>query len=381
MFDQTARNICLFAAGLTFLTAFGQFALPRKRVHNLVTAVVMLISGLYLISIGLGKDYILAHFPYLHFVIVPFYFILGPIFRSYLLGVLEGRGETGEEIILRFPGYATFTPFVIALLIQFPYFLAPPVIKREVMYPTGENRFFLIYFYILYGTVVVGLSSVVYYTITTLRKLNLINLIRTDRKNPLLRQLRFIALSLGILAFMGIFGQILDYVEIKRYLATGVSLLVIWLFLLDQRYPGFFRHLDREFRAAGRYKKSYIDGLNVPSIISRLERLMELERLYVDDDLSLERLATILEITPRQLSELLNNVIGTDFRSFLNRYRIIEARRLLLESPGRSIISIGFDVGFNSKASFNRNFKEITGQTPAEFRRQHHTPGGRRNDQ
>ncbi|MCB1309875.1 MAG: helix-turn-helix transcriptional regulator, partial [Leptospiraceae bacterium] len=107
----------------------------------------------------------------------------------------------------------------------------------------------------------------------------------------------------------------------------------------------------------------------------RMERCLRTERLYADEDLTLDKLAASVQIQPAQLSELLNNVMGVDFRSYVNDFRISAAKQMLIQELDRSVLSIGFAVGFNSKSAFNRNFKNIAGQTPAAYRAAHAQPG------
>jgi len=79
-------------------------------------------------------------------------------------------------------------------------------------------------------------------------------------------------------------------------------------------------------------------------------------------------LAGRLNITSHQLSEFLNRHFGIDFNSFINTYRVEEAKRMLRDNRDQSIISICYEVGFSTKASFNSAFKRITGITPSAFR-------------
>jgi AraC-like DNA-binding protein len=57
-----------------------------------------------------------------------------------------------------------------------------------------------------------------------------------------------------------------------------------------------------------------------------------------------------------------------DFRNFINRFRVEEAQRLLKSDPEMSILTICFEVGFNSKSTFNTAFKKISGITPRDYR-------------
>lgn len=145
---------------------------------------------------------------------------------------------------------------------------------------------------------------------------------------------------------------------------TGITYL-----LFENRYPLFYQLVAREEKQK-KYRKSLIQGLSKDVILARLQELMEDEKVYRQFELKLEDVASMLLITPHQLSEFINEHIGVNFATYINRYRIEEAKDLLLHDPGQSILSIAFSVGFGSKPSFNNIFKQQTGMTPSEFRKQ-----------
>lgn len=153
---------------------------------------------------------------------------------------------------------------------------------------------------------------------------------------------------------------------------AGIGLIgltgIIYL-LFENRYPHFYQLVAREEKQK-KYKKSLIQGLSKPVIISRLEELLEDEKIYRQFELKLEDVAEQLLITPHQLSEFVNEHMGVNFSTYINRYRVAEAKELLLKDAETSILSIGFQVGFGSKPSFNNIFKQQTGMTPSEFRKQ-----------
>ena len=77
-----------------------------------------------------------------------------------------------------------------------------------------------------------------------------------------------------------------------------------------------------------------------------------------------------LDLSIHEISELLNHHMQTNFNQFINGFRIDKAKSILLDSPDMTVLDIGFDVGFNSKSSFNSIFKKTTGLTPSQFRKQ-----------
>lgn len=99
-----------------------------------------------------------------------------------------------------------------------------------------------------------------------------------------------------------------------------------------------------------------------------LIRLFEVDKIYRDPSLSLHSVSEKIGISAGYLSRLVNDTTCKSFSQFINEYRVDEVKRNLVseEFSHYTILSIGLESGFNSKASFNRNFKEITGITPLE---------------
>ena len=98
--------------------------------------------------------------------------------------------------------------------------------------------------------------------------------------------------------------------------------------------------------------------------------LMENEKPYLDSTLNIGTLSDLLGMQAGQVSKLINKELHRNFYEFVNEYRIREFKKLIVD-PGNknySIFAVALDAGFNSKATFNRIFKEKTGQTPSEFR-------------
>ncbi len=98
---------------------------------------------------------------------------------------------------------------------------------------------------------------------------------------------------------------------------------------------------------------------------------METDKCFLDHDLSLPHLAKKMDLTSHELSYLLNEGLGVSFFEFVNRYRVEEAKTLLLspEYHHLNILGIAYETGFNSKTTFNTSFKKFTGVSPSEFRK------------
>jgi AraC-like DNA-binding protein len=107
-----------------------------------------------------------------------------------------------------------------------------------------------------------------------------------------------------------------------------------------------------------------------------LLRALESDRVYLDPELTLKSLANRLGMSASHLSQIINERLGQNFADLINRYRIEEAKRRLLDPALRhySIVAIAEETGFRSKSSFNAVFKRHAQMTPSAFRQ--HRPEG-----
>ena len=103
-------------------------------------------------------------------------------------------------------------------------------------------------------------------------------------------------------------------------------------------------------------------------ILSLLKYMNE-NKPFLIPEITLSTLASELDVTPDYLSGIINNKLGKNFFDFINHYRIEEfkTRSLAAENKKFTLLSIAYDCGFNSKATFNRVFKNVTGITPGEY--------------
>lgn len=122
---------------------------------------------------------------------------------------------------------------------------------------------------------------------------------------------------------------------------------------------------------APKYEHSSLDDCETEKTVEMLLSLMEGEKPFLNPELTLPELASMVDISRNRLSQLLNEKLGVNFYDFINAYRVKEVQKLMSD-PGyqqMTLLAIAFDAGFNSKATFNSMFKKITGVTPSEYRK------------
>jgi AraC-like DNA-binding protein len=122
-------------------------------------------------------------------------------------------------------------------------------------------------------------------------------------------------------------------------------------------------------RDRGRAKFA-LDAASAEEIKTKILYLFEVEKIYRDEDLSLQTLSARLSLPAHHLSWVINEVLGFTFSRLVNSYRVNEVKKRLgdPDEAGRTILDIAFEAGFNTKTAFNKVFKQQTGITPSEFR-------------
>ncbi len=184
----------------------------------------------------------------------------------------------------------------------------------------------------------------------------------------------FVAFAISILFLTDLIGErlygyyhtplIINLVQISLFLAV-----IVWSSFWLLRFEGSVLAFEREAPAPA--AKSPVLGARERELYDRLTAAMETEKAYLDPALSIGALAEQVGAPEHQLRALINKSMGhRNFRSYLNGYRMEDAKQALAEptKAGIPILTIAMDSGFASLASFNRAFKQATGATPSDFR-------------
>ena len=103
--------------------------------------------------------------------------------------------------------------------------------------------------------------------------------------------------------------------------------------------------------------------------LSRIRQALEDERLYLNPTLTLAELSAHTGLAPRLISFTVNQGFGRSFNEVVNGYRVAEVKRRLAAPDARrlTLLGVALECGFNSKTTFNRIFKQFTGQAPREW--------------
>lgn len=123
-------------------------------------------------------------------------------------------------------------------------------------------------------------------------------------------------------------------------------------------------------RGFQKYAKSGLSHESLEHYKTQLSELMSQEQAYLHPDMTLPKLSELVRCPINHLSQVINAGFGVSFFDYLNQYRIENAKKLLREKEStHTILTVAFEVGFNSNSAFYAAFKKSCGQTPAQFRR------------
>ena len=117
-------------------------------------------------------------------------------------------------------------------------------------------------------------------------------------------------------------------------------------------------------------KKDDQPSENLDGIITKIMDGIKKDRLFLKPNINVEQFSERIGLPYRDVSFAINRAFGTNFFEFINTYRVEEAKRYLADEKhlNMSVMEILLESGFNSKSSFQRFFKRLTGDSPTEYR-------------
>jgi len=345
-----------FGAGLAFLMAAAQWVRQEANKANLLFSLVFLCCFVIILGAGVVANNLPPRYPFTIYLFFTAICLVGPSYYFYFNVLLHPETTFQTRSLLH------FVPAILAFLLENGFQILPLAFKKQWLSEMFTSPPQHVLTLLVIAAALHSFSYLVY-----LLRMDL-GLVWNVREVKAELHLLVIVDVLAILSVVALFlGFTFQWPRVFVAGGNSLALLTVGVFLGYNRYPLFLQTLKTEIEKK-RYEKSSLTGVDTERVHRRLLELVESERIYRDSELNLKSLADRVALTAHQLSQYLNERMGADFRSFINAYRVAEAKELLTRDPDRNILAICYDVGFGSKSSFNSVFKKETGQTPREFR-------------
>ena len=176
-------------------------------------------------------------------------------------------------------------------------------------------------------------------------------------------------LFLWVLSFLNSYYVKLDFWPINYDMVwIGIPILIYIVGYYALRQPEIFR-INIDTKSEKELPKQRLPESEIEVLKSKLEGLIEEEKVYLKNELTLTDLSQELNTTTNNLSWLLNNIYRSNFYEFINRYRIEAFLSKIKnnEHATRTLLSLSLEVGFNSKSTFNKAFKAVLNDTPSNY--------------
>ncbi len=163
-----------------------------------------------------------------------------------------------------------------------------------------------------------------------------------------------------------IFIEDVDENSFLLYKPLGI-LICLWIYFLGYIYLLKYAPVIEIY--AARIAKFSFSEQELDDRKNHLLLALKEEKLYQDSSLTIAKLANHLNLPINSLSILINESLQTNFNDLINQHRVLAFKERVLQPDSHkySILGLGQDVGFRSKASFYRAFKKETGITPTQF--------------
>lgn len=361
IFGISVHFFILFGGGLAWLLALGQLTLEYRNSNNYLATAYFFFLGIWQF---LGGCVFLGVTDSLRFnifvVTVPCFFISVPLLYFYFKCVIDSQFRFQPAHLLH---------------------LLPPLLSALILLPFAYQKIdlygvmnFLTYSEYKSSEVLISLvmySAMLLYTgyLVSIGRQTyaFYNQVLPDRKSYF-RIIFYTILFLIVLDSWWFIDRVFS-LGFPQVTYACVTILLVSVYLLSNRYPEFLLEIKMEAERVT-YVKSQVVELDSNNIVQTIETVMIEEKAFCDTGISLGSLADRLNITPHQLSEIVNQKFELNFSSLVNRYRIQEAQRILLADLDRKILAVAYDVGFNSPSAFYNAFQKTVGLSPSRYRKE-----------
>ncbi len=370
MLNELISEFIYMTGFLSLLISLGQFLVVERNAGRYIQALFLFCAGICQIYNGMRVSGFLLEYPHLALVNVPFLYSLGPLIYFYFRYLMHKR----VDIRVRY--FIHFVPASVILLILMPFYFQDKEFKQRLLsYPEGILSMSLPSLLLLFLMSFIFFVIIIY-CISFFRHNRYIFNLKQIKVRKIVYFSHFIVIGVILAIAIYIVGAIFSifhsrsseiYLNILRVISVLTGTLFIIIYIMDKRYPDYYNQLVQEIEKI-QYQQSRIEGLDIEATLVQLSALMEERRLYRIEDLTLAACAAELEIAPYQLSQLLNEKMQNNFSTYINAYRINEAREIIASNPDRSLSTIGYDVGFNSISTFYSWFCKLTGVPPGKYK-------------
>ncbi|MDX1829225.1 MAG: AraC family transcriptional regulator [Lutibacter sp.] len=371
------KFIFLIAAFNAFFFAILLFQKKPRALHDNILILWLLYLGLFIGVYSFYSHELFTHFKLLSISFTSLFLLHGVFLFFYIYALIASKKIFNKINLIHFVPFTLFNGYL--LIISFFPDISERIRLDYVQMPDSPP---LLFFFFLMITL---LSGPIYFVISIklFEKLDIdiFNNFSSSEEMDLV-WLRKLVYVFGIIWTALIVITVIHHVfnlfsmvfcTDGLFLSLSVFVILIGYFGLKQKVI-FSGDAENEQifveETKVKYAGSRLTEAEANQFVDKLNNFMVTEKPYLNPNLTLQELASELEISTHYLSQIINEKFNLNFFDYINQFRV-EEFKVKISDPkfeNYSFLGIAFDCGFNSKSAFNRIFKKFTNLTPSQYK-------------
>ena len=305
-------------------------------------------------------------------------FLQIPVFYLYVVSVCYSDFKLKPKYILH------LLPYLISNFILLPRFYLVDAASKMDFIINRQSMIEIPFNHVLFHIQIVVYLIAIFKLLKKAKKLYLENNAGAsiNSYNWLFQFTSVLSVLYLIVVFKNIF-KFSHYPYISEWIKIGILVfnlfIICWYLYKALNHPDLFRNINSKLKLVSdivleekKNEPAAVKEKEYNAALSKLEQYMVEEKPFLNPSLTIQDVSAAIEIPVRDLSLLINHKLEQHFYDFVNTYRIENAMDILKDGTKSkvTILEILYEVGFNSKSSFNTAFKKHTGNTPTSYRKQ-----------
>jgi len=391
--NQIFQIILYLGAVQGMLLSVFLFSIKVNKISNRLLGLLTLFWGVIVGIFGFQLDGFHLTYPHLLKIAHLFLYNLFPLLYLQVKYLLSDHIKFNRRDLLH------FLPTLIIALLNIGFYLKSGEEKLDLV-KIGSTLYYYVLSIIQNG--VIAVQGIIYSLLALKLLSKYKQKVREYQSNvdKMILKVQYTGISLSLFAWIiGIIGIYLEYfgigINFDLFIFVYLTLVLIIyiisytalqspeIFKIDEKqmkleftknhqnnFSGESTQVNTCNSSESRKKNAhYSDHVKSEEIEKKLIDFINSEKPYLNPELSLQELADNLDVKKYSLSIVINQKYNKNFYEFINQYRIEEVKSMMSDPDNRhlKLMSLAYDAGFNSKATFNRIFKQMTNMTPSQF--------------
>lgn len=369
-FAEILSYIFIVGAAQGFILSIFLFKKKENQTANRVISAVMILFAFDLLAGSAFLTNAIKYFPWAVGLNNSFPYLYGPLIYLYVKILVEDDDEFHSIYLWHFLPF-----FLIQIYAVFFFYFESTSYQLSILNVNTPNPWHIE----LIGQLI-PVHGCIYLFLTVKESFNYNKKLKQSYSNIdqiNLKWLRYLIGGTFVVWLVVFIAYLLNFIYGDAFQANMLIYVVLSVFLyslgiktLKQPVVHFENGAAKNLVNEAQYKKSGLTDDDAEFYIGKLISLMEKDKPYLNNKISLGELSAMINISSHNLSEIINRKLDQNFYDFINSYRIKEVIKMLEDDkyPNYSLLALGYEAGFSSKSAYYSAFKKVTGDTPAQYK-------------